>query len=258
MKRAIFSVFFCLLYFKSTGLFAQQTIKFADSPYPPYVIGEPEGKAPKGGTAVDLVNQLFNELPEYRAEFNLMPWKRVLRDLEHGTVDAVTMVAYTPERADFLDFSAPLIEYQLALFYKKERFPNGLKWQQLSDLSQYKIGVVEGYLSDSKMHELADQGTPLSLLRLSGTEEQLFGMLLRDRVDIICFKLESGTTLLRQKNWSSLIEPDPKVIYRGSYHLGFSKAQQHAILINKLNGIIKKWQDNGKLESILHPHSPEH
>lgn len=235
---------------------AEQNIVFADSPYPPYVLGASSDKVPKGGTAVDLVNQLFSELPEYNLEFRLLPWKRVLRELEKGHVDGVTMVAKTPERAQYLDFTSALVSYELALFYSASTFPNGINWQQLSDLSDYRIGVVEGYLSDSKLHEFVDQGAPLNLVRLSGTERQLFGMLLRGRVDLICFKLESGKTLLRQQGWSQDIKHNDRAIYQGSYHLGFSKARQHTSLINQLDNLIDKWRDNGKLDAILHPHSP--
>lgn len=235
---------------------AQQNIVFADRPYPPYVLGSSSDKVPKGGTAVDLVNQLFSELPEYNLEFRLLPWKRLLRELEKGEVDGVTMVAKTPERAQYLDFTSALVSYELALFYSASTFPNGINWQQLSDLSDYRIGVVEGYLSDSKLHEFVDQGAPLNLVRLSGNEQQLFGMLLRGRIDLICFKLESGKTLLRQQGWSQDIKANDRAIYQGSYYLGFSKARQHASLINQLNNLIDQWRDNGKLDAILHPHSP--
>ncbi|MFC3096105.1 substrate-binding periplasmic protein [Alteromonas sediminis] len=236
---------------------AQQQVVFADSPYPPYVLGEIGNEKPFGGTAVDLVRQLFDELPDYQASFQLMPWKRVLRSLQEGSVDGVTMVAYTQERATYLDFSAALVEYQLALFYSKEAFPNGFEWETLSDLSEFNIGVVEGYLSDSKMHEFVEQGAPLTLLRLSGTEDQLFGMLMRGRVDLICFKLGSGKTLLRQKGWNDMIQPNAKPVYQGSYHLGFSKAMQHQALMEKLDAYINAWQETGKLQAILHPHSPD-
>lgn len=232
-------------------------VVFADSPYPPYVLGNPSDKEPKGGTTVDLVLQLFKEIPQYEAKFKLYPWKRVLRELENGHVDGVTMVAKTPEREQFLDFSSALVSYQLALFYSVSTFPEGIDWQELEDLSRYRIGVVDGYLSDSKLHEFVNQGAPLNLIRLSGNEQQLFGMLLKGRVDLICFKLESGKTLLRQKKWSQDIKPDDRSIYQGSYHLGFSKAQQHNELIRQLDLIIEQWRGSGKLDAILHPHSPE-
>ena len=236
---------------------AEHEIVFVDSPYPPYVLGDANDKAPIGGTAVDLVRQLFDELPFYQAKFSMMPWKRVLRELEQGDADAVTMVAITPEREQFLDFSTALVRYQLALFYTTAAFPKGFDWHKLEDLSGFRIGVVEGYLSDSKMHEFVDQGAPLDLVRLSGTERQLFGMLLKGRVDLICFKLESGKTLLRKQKWSKDIAPHAKPVYKGSYHLGFSKIRQHSDLINQLNPIIERWRENGKLNAILHPHSPE-
>jgi len=235
---------------------ASQLVHFADTPYPPYVLGELEDEIPKGGTAVDLVNQLFAELPNHEVKFELLPWKRVLMELEKGAVDAVTMVAQTPERSQFLDYSAALVRYQLALFYSTAAFPDGFKWHNLPDLSNYRIGVVEGYLSDSKLSEFIAEGTPLNTIRLSGTETQLFGMLLKGRVDLICFKLESGSTLLRQQGWWQDIKAHPKAIYKGSYHLGFSKARQHQPLIEQLNPIIDEWRENGKLDAILHPHSP--
>jgi len=257
LKPAAVFVVILIAVLASSKCAAQQQIVFADSPYPPYVVGEVGSDQPLGGTAVDLVRQLFDQLPDYQASFQLMPWKRVLRSLEEGTVDGVTMVAYTPERAAFLDFSAALVEYQLALFYSTEAFPNGFNWRDLNDLSEFRIGVVEGYLSDSKMYEFVSEGAPLKLLRLSGTEDQLFGMLMRGRVDLICFKLGSGKTLLRQRGWTELIRPHQKPIYQGAYHLGFSKAQQHNELIEQLNVLINQWKTNGKLKAILHPHSPE-
>ena len=235
---------------------AANTIVFADSPYPPYVLGDAGDTLPKGGTAINLVNQLFDALPEHDVEFRLFPWRRVLRELQNGSVDAVTMVAETPERSMFLDFTEALVEYDLALFYSLSAFPDGFQWQRLDDLSGYRIGVVDGYLSDSKLHEMVADGAPLTLVRLSGTERQLFGMLLKGRVDLICFKLESGRTLLRQERWSAQIHPHSKAIYHGAYHLGFAKVRQHQALIDELNNLIRDWRKSGKLEAILHPHSP--
>ena len=256
LLRSAFKWVVLLLWFPVLAS-AENKIIFADSPYPPYVLGDASDKQPKGGTAVDLVNQLFAELPEYQAEFRLLPWKRVLRELEIGNVDAVTMVARTPEREAFLDFSSALVEYQLALFYSATAFPEGFEWQRLEDLSDYRIGVVEGYLSDSKLREMVSDGAPLNVIPVPGTEKQIFGMLLKGRVDIICFKLESGRTLLRQLHWSKDIIPHPRAIYHGSYHLGFSKVKQHGAMIQKLDQVIDKWRESGKLDAILHPHSPE-
>lgn len=245
-----------LLFVPINNVQANQTILFADSPYPPYVLGGPDDKTPLGGTAVSLVNQLFAELPNYDATFQLLPWKRVLKNLQEGSVDAVTMVAKTPEREVFLDFSSALIRYELALFYATSTFPNGFQWETPEDLSDLRIGVVDGYLSQSKLNEMVDAGAPLHLVTLSGTEQQLFGMLLKGRVDLICFKLESGKTLLRSEGWSEKIKPNSQTIYQGSYHLGFSKARQHQALIEEVNRIIDAWRQNGKLDAILHPHSP--
>lgn len=146
------------------------------------------------------------------------------------------MVVKTPEREQFLDFSSALVSYQLALFYSVSIFPERIEWHESEDLSLYRIGVVDGYLSDSKLHEFVHQGVPLNLIRLSGNEQQLFGMLLKGRVDLICFKLESGRTLLRQDKWSHDIKPDDRTIYQGAYHLGFSKVQQYNDLINPNSG----------------------
>lgn len=255
MFKLQFLIFVFTILF-SASVYTEEVIVFADSPYPPYVLGSHNDPQPIGGTAVNLVNQLFTELPNHRVRFQLLPWKRVLKNLEEGLVDGVTMVAKTPERERFLDFSAALIEYELALFYATSAFPDGFDWKSLADLSEFRIGVVEGYLSDSKMHELATNGAPLTLVRLSGTERQLFGMLLKGRVDLICFKLESGKTLLRRENWSNDIKPSQRSVYQGSYHLGFSKAQQHSVLIERLNELIGQWKESGKLDAILHPHSP--
>ena len=134
-----------ILLLVTTSVTANQPIVFADSPYPPYVLGSLTDKEPQGGTAIDLVNQLFADLPEYQVSFRLFPWKRALLELEKGSVDGVTMIAKTPEREEYLDFTAPLLEYELALFYASSAFPEGFEWTQLSDLRDYRIGVVDGY-----------------------------------------------------------------------------------------------------------------
>ena len=85
-----------------------ETLRLADSPWPPYTLGE-VGQPAAGGLVVDLVRQIYGALGiDVRIEMH--PWKRVLKMVEYGRVDGPTMLMKTSEREAYLVYTDPVFE----------------------------------------------------------------------------------------------------------------------------------------------------
>jgi polar amino acid transport system substrate-binding protein len=117
-------------------------VLFADTPFPPYIVGE-LGQHPTGGISVELLQELFDRLG-VEVSVELHPWKRTLKLAEFGKVDGIPLLMRNSERDRFLVFTEVLFESRELFHYRKDRF-GGFSWQGYTDLKNYTIGLVSGY-----------------------------------------------------------------------------------------------------------------
>ncbi|MFT4937588.1 MAG: hypothetical protein ACI88A_000605 [Paraglaciecola sp.] len=74
-NRVLSSLFFTLFFLCPPKVLANKTIFFAESLWPPYVLGNVETGKVTGGTAVELVNEVFAQIKSVDVSFELMLWK---------------------------------------------------------------------------------------------------------------------------------------------------------------------------------------
>ncbi|WP_026377487.1 substrate-binding periplasmic protein [Aestuariibacter salexigens] len=230
---------------------ASKAVKFVDTPFPPFVLGNLQTGEIQGGSAVAFIHKVFNQIEGYHAEFELMPWQRALKELEEGRADAVSLVGKADNTSPYLTFSDPVIETHAVFFYNKERFPSGFNWRSLKDLVNLRIGVINGYLAEQALSNAVDAGIPLELIRINGHESQMFGMLERQRIDLFAFSLESGYFLLKQLGLSSLIGHSDQALQSDYFYVGVGNASPALEMLDDINNIIKKMRSTGELASIF-------
>ena len=63
----------------------------------------------------------------------------------------------TPEREKFLEYSDPLFKNRTVFFYARSRYPNGIRWNTLNDLTAYKIGVVDEHSVSTKLKKIVGE-----------------------------------------------------------------------------------------------------
>ncbi len=227
---------------------AQSSVILSNDPWPPYILGE-SGKSPPGGSGVTLIKKIFDQLENVKVKFKLSPWKRVLKEAEFGKVDGIMLILKTDERSEYLDFTIPLFEKRRLLWYSSERYPDGIHWNTLKDLSRYKIGAGSGYSLGSELNAAVKQGV-LKVQQVYHID-LAFKMLKMGRIDIIPLNEAVAYDIIKKNGWLDLIVADEKPVSTSVYHMSFSKKSLAKKLIPRINQIITEMKNEGLINLIL-------
>ena len=107
---------------------------------------------PEKGLTTAVVRAAF-KAGGHNAEVEFIPWERSLKEVREGLHDIVMGAYYNEERAQTFHMSDPIYPLDLVMVARP-----GLgvkKYQSLSELRKYKIGISRGY-ANSKEFDAAD------------------------------------------------------------------------------------------------------
>lgn len=144
---------------------ALEPIALASTEFPPYT-GE---RLAGGGFLTRAIRQAF-ERSGYAATTHFYPWTRALKVTQSGEVAGITAIWHTPERAQWLAFSDPIVSNDIGFYARAER---GQLVRELADVKSkgLRVGVVRGYavpkaLLDMKLQfeETLDDASGLRML----------------------------------------------------------------------------------------------
>ncbi|HOJ97689.1 MAG TPA: transporter substrate-binding domain-containing protein, partial [Methanospirillum sp.] len=122
----------------------------ADNNYPPYEFVDEDGNP--AGFNIDLFRAVADVM-NIQAVIQPGPWNEVRSALENGTIDMLTGMYYSPERAQYVRFSTPHIVVSHALFVRK-----GSSVRSLDDIWNRSVIVQSGDI----MHDFARAHTDAS------------------------------------------------------------------------------------------------
>jgi len=176
-------IFLIVSLFTSPHTSAEIKITLASDPWAPYIFGETDGIV-KGGVLVELYDQIFSKIDGVDVQYELLPWKRALLEVEEGRVDGVMALLKSKERALVMDFTEPVFEGKTVFWYVKSFHPKGIKWRKLTDLLPYQIGVVAGYETTKVFSKGEIKGIKFNINEMIH-EQQIYKMLLLNRLDIM-------------------------------------------------------------------------
>ena len=91
---------------------------------------------PPRGFTVDLLNEVAAD-QQLSIQFVTESWETILKDSRSGKIDIVGNIAYTPERAAYLDFSVPFANSAMAVFVHK----GSNVFHEYADLARVRIGT---------------------------------------------------------------------------------------------------------------------
>ncbi len=121
---------------------SEKTLKSASEfDYPPFCIVTKEGKA--DGFSVELLRSAA-EIAKMNIEFKVGPWAELKKELREGKLDALPLVSYSKERAEYFDFSAPYLVLYGGVFTRKDN--NTIQTED--DLKNAEVIVMEGDTAD--------------------------------------------------------------------------------------------------------------
>lgn len=137
------------------------------------------------GFHVELLRAVAGRLG-WTLEFKRYPWKRAIRALETGEVQATSFVAKSIEREQFAIFLRDNLLHvsRTALYIKRERARDILYHPPLEQMAwRWRTAMPNGYYMSDEVVAMIKRGVPIE--QPTVTQSQLFIMLLSDRFDVI-------------------------------------------------------------------------
>jgi len=198
----------------------KSTIVILTGQYAPLI----DENRPDKGYISRLVTDSFARVG-IKTEYLFVPWGRALRMAELGQEAAVMYYDKNPQRTEFFTFSYPLLRDNWVLFHLKD---TNIHWQQLQDLSVYKIGATISYTYTREFYHLANE--KVLSVNWHPYDKQSWKMLMAGRLDIFA-NTESAWYYAKQefspqKLARLAIHPKPLAAQLG--HVLFSRAHPDA------------------------------
>ncbi len=231
------------LFFITTFDFAwSKTITFVNDPFPPYVVVDQAKTQAPSGIAIDKVRSITEKIGDVKFEIEVMPWERCLKEVADGSKDAILHLLYSDERAKTYHYTLPYLKERLVIVYPRNRFPKGITWKNLSDLSGYRIIGTRGYFYNKEIEQALRDG--ILKLDLSSYYEDNFNRILKDRGDIFFSNESVAKEHIKRHGLENKVGIAEKPIDIINYHMAFSKKSAHLKYIEVINQIIKESENN--------------
>lgn len=153
------------------ALSERKTLRIATVEYPPSF--HEDGT----GAGADMLTELFNKMG-YDVAITIYPLGRVMNMVNKGEIECAFLFPQTDPKTTV---TIPLYYSSMVFAYKKSKFSNGVSFNKLSDLKDYKIGA----LTNSKWTiKLLQEGAGLNLDFAPGNNmniKKLYG----ERIDLL-------------------------------------------------------------------------
>lgn len=241
MKKILLLVFVICLTALIAGQAAAETITMAANEWPPYYSEKMDGKGVAGLIIAEALKRSGHEVT-----FMFIPWKRALREVEEGKIDAVSTAYYTEERSKIYAYSDKYMQGIEGFFKLKSK---DVKYNDLAELKPYKIGVMRGYALPEKF--AATEG----LTKLEAdTEKQLLEMLVRERIDLALVDKYVGLSILNSemaadKDKVEFMTPE---LSANDIHVMFSRKKEgYEKLVEDFNKGLKEMIADGAYDKIM-------
>ncbi|WP_333002268.1 substrate-binding periplasmic protein [Vibrio coralliilyticus] len=174
------------------------------------------------------------------------PWKRQLKDLEFGKLDALVGVYYTQERAEKFLYSYPIVQDSVHIFILASNRFRFHTWEDLRD----KIGAMPLEAGVSSSHEFDEYASKnLNIISANDTQ-QMINMLVAGRIDYMVSTYADGLHLAQQKGLTGRVVPLNPPINVNNVYLAFSKKSPCSQIINRFNETYLDLVEQGKLGDI--------
>ncbi|MBZ6071744.1 substrate-binding periplasmic protein [Aeromonas schubertii] len=177
------------------------------------------------GLDVELTRLILEEAG-FTPQFIEMPWARVLREIEFGSIDIGMSANNTEERARYARFSLPYRTEQTALMIHRPQLP---QWQHLKGLQElvgrddFLLGVLKGFDYGETFRPLLADPRLQKQLIVRMRLEPLVRLLLSDRIQGII--IDPGNLITLRQSALPLDELYPLITTRATpVHLIMSLA----------------------------------
>jgi PAS domain S-box-containing protein len=192
----------CLISFPPMGRAEQKSSNFSDVlrsaselDYPPFAVVRKDGSA--DGFSVDLLKEVIRA-SGLEISFTVAPWNQIKQQLAEGKLDVLPLVAYSAERDQVFDFTAPYLQMHGTIFVRK----GNTSIQTEADLKDKELLVMRG----DSAHEYAVKNQLSDKLTLVSSFEEAMRLLSRGRHDALIIQQLAGLMLQKKLGITNLVD----------------------------------------------------
>jgi polar amino acid transport system substrate-binding protein len=235
-------IILCFLFFSIPCAFSQTTLRVTTIEYPPLYQDSPGSQ----GIACDLLREAL-KTEGVDIEYAFVPPLRMVNDIENN-VTLSGLGSKLREGGAGVLVSEPIYEVRLSLIYDSRRFPNGVEYAELSDLSKYVIGVLEKSATENELKAVG------GLRVIANTNnEGLAKQLMLSRIDLWATVDITGQLTLKlvvPSDYSQYASTKPFQVSEVNVIIpkNLKDAERYIALINRGIGSIKA---NGQYSEIV-------
>jgi polar amino acid transport system substrate-binding protein len=209
--------------------------------YPPFVnpAGHPRGE----GLDIEIAREALRRVGrEIRVE--LLPWKRVLLQLEIGHADLTTTISRNGDRDRYLLWTQSYRNGASYQFYTRKESPLQLK--TLGDLAGRHLGTVQGFY-----YPEAITGQPGVMIDSARDVAVLAQKLNARRIDVMVVTGIRGALEIREAGLADQLTRQPYVYAAVSpNYMAFSKARIDPGLVAATNAALQRMAADGSMAAI--------
>lgn len=224
-------------------------------PYAPFTFADEQGNAT--GADIEVIAAIANEIGCSTVPVEL-PWARILKEIEQGTLDVATSTSETEERAAWGRFSEPYREAEVAIYVRRDDIGR-YDLQSLADVpaQQLRLGViVDYYYGDAVAAEI---GKPEVVAWIDGAPDYPTNIrkLVNGRID--GFLAEDVAVMdkeLERMGVSDRVERYPLRIQGVELHFMFSRETIQPELVAKADAALHAMRADGRLDAIMAKYFP--
>lgn len=201
------------------------------------------------GIAIDVLMLLEQHL-SIPVEFDQeLPWLRVHKQLENGSLDMVTGLYWTSKRTDYLQYTKPYFVNEARVFVLKE---NQFEFQTVEDL-QNKVGGLPTGGSYGEQFDTFAENYDLPIERVAD-KEQLIGKLLAGRNDYFILDFNDGMSFIKQSKLEQKIVALPQPVSVTEVFMAISKHSPCIKHLSSINELLIQIKQDGRLNDIIEKH----
>lgn len=197
------------------------------------------------GASIDILAQIATDLGiEMESRF-VGPWKRVLFNLEQGTIDVMCGLYATEDRKQFAEFTEYFAEDRVSIFVWHDRtFP----FETWDDLEGKMFGDIIGATRGEEFDAWREKHATVEYV-----SDQLlnFKMLEKGRIDCIVMSHYPGLINIKQQRYEDKIVPLPQPLSIKYLRYGISKKSPYVSYLPQINEMLIRLREDGATEKII-------
>ncbi|SMG26202.1 substrate-binding periplasmic protein [Dethiosulfovibrio salsuginis] len=249
MKKSLSIVAVMVLaLFAGSAWASQKVVVYGDNGYPPYSYGE--GRDVKG-IYVDILKEAFSKMEGYDVEIKVLPWKRLMAELESGKIVA-GFPPYKVAARPWMVYSEPILQENVVAFGLKSKVEGKNNWPE--DFYSSRVGLNHGFSYENLLGHEGSNAVAEGKLTVEEAMDSPTNLrkLVAGRIDVYV-----NDQLTDISGFSS--EEDPIIIAAtvgGQWgYLGFSSNNRAFPYADEFRAafdeVIKEMKDSGRIDEIL-------